>query len=102
MKNIERIREMDSDEMVKLLNGNKCSMCTYNTTNCLKEFCSIGIEEWLNKECELTIDDINSDFDNFCSGKSCDACVYRTSTCEFDYIIDNFNIINGKITRKSK
>ncbi|WP_312286717.1 hypothetical protein [Terrisporobacter sp.] len=102
MLNIEKIREMDSDKMVKLLNGNKCSMCTYNNTNCLKEFCSIGIEEWLNQECELTIDDVYGEYDKFCCTRNCLGCEYPDDTCLYHFLADHFIIIDGKITRRQK
>lgn len=102
MLNIDIIKNMNTEEMVKLLNGNKCDMCTYNNTNCLKEFCSKGIVEWLNMDSELTQNDILYEFENYCDGISgrCDHddCNY----CKIDYIVKHFNINNGKITKIEK
>lgn len=101
MKNIDKIKEMNSDEMVKLLNGNKCNICTYNNTNCLKEFCKKGIKSWLEQEAELTIEDIHREFEEFCGQNSCRGCKYPDdATCYYGYILEHFNIIDGKITRR--
>lgn len=100
MKYIEIIREMDSKELMKFLKDSKCDKCIYKDKDCGNEMCSIGIEEWLNQECELTINDIYRGFNNFCRGKVCEMCEYPESTCEFDYMVGNFNINNGKITRR--
>lgn len=101
MKNLDKIREMNSDEMVKLLNGNKCNICTYNNTNCLKEFCKSGIEEWLNQEAELTIKDIDYEFNKYCREGSCISCEQSDySACIYNFIINHFNIVDGKITRR--
>lgn len=101
MKNIDKIKEMNSDEMVKLLNGNKCNICTYNNTNCLKEFCKKGIKSWLEQDAELTTEDVRYEFNKFCSNNRCGTCKYPDdTTCYYDYILEHFNIIDGKITRR--
>lgn len=102
MKNIDRINQMNSNEISRILNGNKCNMCTYNNANCMKEFCSRGIKEWLEQESELTVEDILIEFDKFCCTRNCFECQYSDETCGHDYMIDNFNIIDGKITRREK
>ena len=77
-------------------------MCTYNNTNCLKEFCKEGIKEWLNQDADLTHYDIEDDFSKFCNIRICLDCEYVDKNCRVEYISDNFNIINGKITRRQK
>ena len=105
MKNIDRIKQMDCSEITRIINGNKCNMCIYNNTNCMKEFCSRGIKEWLEQESELTIEEIADEFDKFCcdisySTESCISCEYENETCRYDFLRDHFNMIDGKITRR--
>lgn len=100
MKNIDRIKKMDAKELTKFMNESTCNYCSYKNKDCGSEMCSIGIEEWLNQECESTIDDVYREFNKFCRGKVCETCNYPESTCEVNYMIDNFNIIDGKIIRR--
>lgn len=102
MLNIDRIKNMNTEEMVKLLNGDKCNMCTYNNTNCLKEFCSQGMREWLNMEFKLTLNDILDEFKNYCDGISGGCDSDDCDNCRIDYIVKHFNINNGKITKIEK
>lgn len=102
MKNIERIRKMDSKELMKFLKDSECDKCIYKDKDCGNELCSIGIEQWLNQDVELTFDDIKKEYNEFCSGKVCEMCKYSFKICEYEHIRDNFNIIDGKITRIQK
>lgn len=102
MKNIERIKEMSVKELTKFLNESMCNYCSYKNKDCGNEMCSIGIEEWLNQESDLTINDVYGEYDKFCCTRNCLECEYPDDTCLYNFLVDHFNIINGKITRKSK
>lgn len=106
MKNIERMREMDTEELAQLIN-NRCKICIYYNQSCLHDRCNEGIVKWLNQEAELTIDDIYNEHTKLCCSDSiltypCISCKYKNKTCEYEFIVDNFNINNGKITRREK
>lgn len=104
MKNIEKIRKMNSEELInifKTYRTDECSMCSYKDKYCGTENCTIGLNEWLNQEAELTTEDISNEFRNFCNeNRSCDECKYKRKTCHNDYTLEHFNIIDGKITRR--
>ena len=100
MKNIDKLRQMDVEELIIFINSNKCDRCIYNETNCMHDLCSKGMKEWLNQECELTVDDINREHDKFCCARECATCEYPDDTCHYSFLVDHFNIIDGKITRR--
>lgn len=103
MKNIDRIKEMDAEELIIFMNSNKCDRCSYNNTNCMHDMCCEGMKIWLEQESELTTDLIYYEFGKFCIGNNCGECKYpHDYTCHYNFLIDNFNIIDGKITRRSK
>ena len=92
-------------QLIIFINGDKCDRCSYKDKDCGKEFCSIGIKEWLNQEAELTYKDIINEYDDFCDTQwnfGCDDCEYPGENCRTLYCINNFNIIDGKITRRQK
>lgn len=99
MLNIDRIRKMDEKELIVFINSDKCNRCSYKDMKCGNEMCSVGIKEYLNQECELTIHDIEDDYYKFCR-ESFNLCEYNSSRCKLLFLIDNFNIIDGKITRR--
>lgn len=106
MKNIERVREMTPEELTQLVN-NRCQMCVYQNQSCLHDRCSEGVIQWLNQESYLTIKEVCDEFDKFCSysyrkPECCMSCEYENTTCKYNYIVDHFNIINGKIARRQK
>lgn len=101
MKNIDKIREMNSEDLIIFMNSNKCDKCSYNGTNCMHDFCREGMKSWLEQEAELTIEDIRDEFNEFCTNNRCDECDYpNDGDCHYHYTVDHFNIINGKITRR--
>ena len=103
MLNIDRIKEMDAEELIIFMNSNKCDRCSYQDKDCGSEMCSIGMEEWLNQETQLTTDLIHCEFGKFCNKNTCGECKYPNDyTCHYNFVVDNFNIIDGKITRRSK
>lgn len=102
MKNIERIKQMDSKEFMKFLKESTCNYCSYKDKDCGSEMCGIGIEEWLNQDAELTFGDIEKEHNEFCRGKVCEMCKYSHKTCQYEYFSDNFKVIDGKITRIQK
>lgn len=100
MKNIDRIKQMDVKEFLKFLGTDECDRCSYKDKDCGSEMCNIGIEEWLNQECELTINDIRHELKIYCD-KIYPKCIHKhCKLCELDYIVNHFNIIDGKITRR--
>lgn len=100
MKNIDRIKQMSPKELVKFMRSLQCDKCIYDNTNCQHDMCVEGITKWLEQEGELTIDEIRQEFITYCENKQCFNCEYFAKRCSFGFIIDKFNIINGKITRK--
>lgn len=102
MKNIEKIREMSVKELTKFLNESTCNYCSYKNKDCGNEMCGVGVEEWLNQECELTIDDVYGEYDKFCCTRNCLGCEYPDDTCLYHFLADHFIIIDGKITRRQK
>lgn len=101
MKNIDKIKQMNSNEISKILNSNKCNMCTYNNTNCMKEFCHEGTKAWLEQESELTLKEIVEEFNEFCRQGKCLSCNPSDHySCYHNFLIDHFNINDGKITRR--
>lgn len=51
MKNIDKIRQMNSEELAKLIESSCCDCCIYE--NCYKGAnCAYGIRQWLEQEVE--------------------------------------------------
>lgn len=115
MKNIDKVRQMTPKELIAFLKSDNCNRCTYNGTNCNSDFCTEGMIGWLKQESELTIEDMRSDFNDYCNSykDECDSCStncyyfrvnnhkhWNNDECEIAYIIRNFNIIDDKITRR--
>lgn len=102
MKNIDKIKEMNSHDLANFI-SNRCNVCSYRYKDCGNEMCSIAMEEYLNQEAELTVDDINYEFNQFCMKNICSKCNYPDDNiCHHEFVVDNFNIIDGKITRRQK
>lgn len=101
MKNIERVREMTPEELTQLVN-NRCQMCVYQNQSCLHDRCSEGVIQWLNQDSDLTFHDIDKEYLEFCKGKVCELCKYISIDCFNSFMIDHFNVIDGKITRRQK
>ena len=100
MKNIDKIKQMPPKELVKFMRSLQCDKCIYDNTNCQHDMCTEGITKWLEQEEELTLDEVRQEFIRHCENKQCFDCKYFDKRCTFGFIIDNFNVINGKITRK--
>lgn len=104
MKNIDKIKLMDKEGIIKLINTNKCQKCNYSYARTLggcDENCEEGIKLWLDKEIEITDSDIDWEYKQFCDGY-CTVCKYNDSDgrCKFRWFMDNFNVNDGKITRR--
>ena len=105
MKNIDKIKLMNKSELVCLLDSNRCRMCEYShartITGCCDGDCAEGIGLWLEKEIEITDEDIDWEYKQFCDGH-CTVCRYNDSDgrCKFRWFVDNFNVNDGKITRR--
>lgn len=100
MKNIDKVRQMNPHDLANFI-SNKCNICSYRYKDCGNEMCSMAIEEYLNQEAKLTIKDIHREFEEFCEQNSCRGCKYPDdATCYYGYILEHFNIIDGKITRR--
>lgn len=100
MKNIDKVRQMNPHDLANFI-SNKCNICSYRYKDCGNEMCSMAIEEYLNQEAKLTIEDIHREFKEFCRQNSCRECKYPyNGTCNYEFTIDKFNIIDGKITRR--
>lgn len=108
MRNIDKIKQMQKEELIELLVECSCDHCAYNGTNCMHDMCTIGITKWLEQEAELTPDDIRQEYDSECSEyPDCIGCRYFKGDdeyvdCYLLYMMDNFNIENGKITRRKE
>lgn len=110
MKNIDKIKEMNAEELIIFMNSNKCDRCSYNNTNCMHDLCSEGMKTWLEQEADLTTKDLLNSFERFCnlrksrSNGTCHDCYYSNignkEDCKESFIVRNFNIIDGKITRR--
>ena len=103
MKNIDRIREMTSIELAELINKRSCEVCAFQLyEDCEGMNCEEGIFAWLERECELTLDEIEKEADEFCVGE-CQYCKYKNAhNCRLSFIVDTFNIIDGKIERRKQ
>lgn len=100
MKNIDKVRQMNPHDLANFI-SNKCNICSYRYKDCGNEMCSMAIEEYLNQEAKLTIEDIHREFKEFCRQNRCHECKYPyNGTCKYEFTIDKFNIIDGKITRR--
>lgn len=102
MKNIDRIKQMTSEELVKFMKINICEYCIYDDAICGQERCSEGRVAWLESEEELNLNYIIKSFLNNCKTDECDFYPNDCTVCKFQYIVDNFNIIDGKITKRQK
>lgn len=102
MKNIDKIKQMTGEELVKFMKINICEHCVYNDSICGHENCSEGIKLWLESEAELDVNYINKSFESDCKKNECDTYLNDCDDCRVQYIVDNFNIIDGKITKRQK
>lgn len=101
MKNIDKVKQMNARELIKFTNEDKCEQCVYKDSICGSERCTEGRILWLESEVEFDAIYINKSFHNYCY-KQCGKCGYKNTGCREQYIIDNFNIIDGKITKRQK
>ena len=103
MKNIDKIREMTPKELAELIEKHPCDVCAFQLyENCDDMDCEEGIIAWLELDAKeiLTIESIISEFEKFCVGE-CAYCSYRKAdNCKASWIINNFNIVDGKISRR--
>jgi hypothetical protein len=102
MKNIDKIREMTPKELAELIMcKHTCDVCAFQLyEDCEGMDCEEGIVAWLEKESEITIRDIERESEKFCVGE-CKHCQYANAVdCKTNWLVDNFNIINGKIERR--
>ena len=100
MKNIDRIKDMTSIELAELMFKHSCEVCAFQFEDCEEMDCEEGIIAWLEKESEITIRDIERESEEFCVGE-CKYCQYANAVdCKMNWVVDNFNIINGKIERR--
>jgi hypothetical protein len=102
MKNIDKIREMTPKELAELImSKHTCDVCAFQLyEDCEGMDCEEGIVAWLEKESEITIRDIERESEEFCVGE-CKHCQYANAVdCKTNWLVDNFNIINGKIERR--
>ena len=100
MKNIDKVRQMSPKELITFIKSHNCHKCSYNGTNCQHDMCTDGMTKWLEEEAESTLEEVRQEFITYCENKQCFNCKYFAKRCGFGFIIDNFNVINGKITRK--
>ena len=102
MKNIDKIRGMTPTELAKLFQERSCDVCAFKLYDECHSECVDGITIWLNKEYELTLEDIENETDEYCVGE-CQYCKYKgVNNCRLSFIVDHFNIINGKIERRNQ
>lgn len=56
MKNIDKIRQMNSEELAEILTHHldKCDFCTaiLDSEECTKNFCVDNVKQWLEQEVE--------------------------------------------------
>lgn len=54
MRNIDKVKAMNIDEMAKFLARSECTLCTFNAKdiNCNELDCKDGIKQWLEQESE--------------------------------------------------
>ena len=101
MLNIDKIKEMSSSELSKLL-IDRCKMCAFQYEDCGHDRCTEGVEKWLNEESEITLDKVVNECEAFCNENNCVNCKYNYKVCDYEFILDNFNFVDGKITRRNK
>lgn len=104
MTNYDKIKQMNKEDIIKLINTNKCQMCNYTHAKTLGDCnnnCEKGIKLWLDEEVEITDDDIDWEYREFCDG-FCSGCKYENAkhNCKINWFMDNFNMVDGKITRR--
>ena len=108
MRNIDKVKEMNTQELACLLDTNRCKLCAYShkgsKTMCCDSNCHEGIAEWLDKEADITPEDINNEFklhcSNYCEFLFKDCPFINTAECKILWFMENFNINDGKITRR--
>ncbi|MGL4451122.1 MAG: hypothetical protein ACRCTZ_08035 [Sarcina sp.] len=106
MKNIDKIRSMNGVELSEFLPYvSSCDICVHEYGNCEGKECREGIQKWLEEEYELTTQEVYQEYTDYCYPRGeCLNCKYHAldsdGECEFNYLVANFNVINGKITRK--
>ena len=103
MKNIDRIRKMTPKELAELIEKHPCEVCAFQLyEDCDAMDCEEGIIAWLEKESEITVEDVEKKVDEFCVGE-CQYCKYKNAhDCKLSIIVDTFNIIDGKIERRKQ
>lgn len=100
MKNIDKIKQMSSEELVKFMRSLQCDKCIYDNTNCQHDMCTEGMTKWLEIEGEVTLDEVIQEYKRYCGNKNCSDCKYVYKTCLLYFMMDRFNIIDGKIIRR--
>lgn len=102
MKNINKVKQMNARQLIKFMNEDKCEQCVYKDSICGSERCTEGRILWLESEVELDTTYMNDSFNSYCRDRRCNKCDYDSVECNEQYIVDNFNIIDGKITKRQK
>lgn len=108
MKNIDRIKYMSIGDFISFLKEGMCERCLYNTSHCNENMCEEGVLKWLEEEDRLTIKDIHKEMKLHCEkefsshrkNESCIECEYNPKTCGIEFAVKNFNVIDGKITKR--
>ena len=105
MRNIDKVKEMNSQELAHLIDSNRCKICVFSNPsgNCEGK-CEDGIKQWLDQEADITPDDINNEFklhcSNYCEFLFKDCPFINPAECKILWFMENFNINDGKITRR--
>lgn len=103
MNNLDRIKDMNADEITEILaNDNKCEFCIYEDDICQTSQCRNGINKWLKFDMDSIIQTIANELESncmytqpYCEPIDCDIC-------KIQYIVNHFNINNGKVTKIDK
>ena len=68
MNNLERIKNMSTKELAKVLNGSQCNCCAYKNTLmsikknvCEQSNCEEGVKLWLEQDAEFTITEVREE-----------------------------------------
>lgn len=103
MNNLDRIKDMNADDMAKvLINDNKCEFCIYEDDICQTSQCMDGINKWLKIEDGITISELISSHESYCNSIYPNCRYNDCQTCNLQYIVNHFDINNRKVTKIDK
>ena len=94
---MDKVKDMSSFELMMLLTSDTCEKCVYKGTDCNTNMCEQGVRDWLEQDVEIEIKDVLAAFEKQCNDDCIDC---NCLVCLNYFILENYNINNGKITKR--